>query len=352
MVNVLRRVRKAPSLIRWWLLFLCVLGLAGCQRKEITVYLAPKDTPPPQTATAESHQDVAARSRPRPQITWKLPQGWKEGTPNEISLASFRIFGKDGKDAEVSITELSNLSGKEAALVNMWRSRVGQGPLASEEALKLLQPVEVGGEQGSLFEVSGEGIEDPVKIVTAMVHHPEGSWFFKLSGDAGLVSEQKSVFLEFLKSIQLKEAAPASSAAEPQAVADKPNWSVPDRWQEVPAGQMQFARFAMPQKGGAKAEVFVSVFPSDTGGQLANVNRWRHQIGLDPLGAQDLAQAVSPLDGAAPGAILVDMTNNDKRLIGAVVPRDGQYWFYKLLGDAAAVAPERDAFVAFAKSKP
>src|ERR1700757_4612506 len=114
MVNILRRVQKAPSLIRWWLLFLCTLGLAGCQREGITVYLAPKDTPPPQTAMPESQQEVAARSRPRSQITWKLPQGWKEGTPNEISLASFRIFGKDGKDAEVSITELGNLSGKEA----------------------------------------------------------------------------------------------------------------------------------------------------------------------------------------------------------------------------------------------
>ena len=46
------------------------------------------------------------------------------------------------------------------------------------------------------------------------------------------------------------------------------------------------------------------------------------------------------------------MTNNNKRLLGAIVPREGRYWFYKLLGDAAAVAPEKDAFIAFAKSKP
>ena len=46
------------------------------------------------------------------------------------------------------------------------------------------------------------------------------------------------------------------------------------------------------------------------------------------------------------------MTNNNKRLVGAIVPRGGRYWFYKLLGDAEAVAPERDAFVALAKAAP
>jgi hypothetical protein len=46
------------------------------------------------------------------------------------------------------------------------------------------------------------------------------------------------------------------------------------------------------------------------------------------------------------------MSNNDKRMVGAIVPRGEQYWFYKLMGDAAAVAPEKDAFIGFAKSKP
>jgi hypothetical protein len=46
------------------------------------------------------------------------------------------------------------------------------------------------------------------------------------------------------------------------------------------------------------------------------------------------------------------MTNSPTRLVGAVVPRGGRYWFYKLSGDAEAVAFEKEAFVAFAKSQP
>ena len=64
-----------------------------------------------------------------------------------------------------------------------------------------------------------------------------------------------------------------------------------------------------------------------------------------------LKDCTSPLD-AAPGAVLVDLANENRHLLGAIVPRDGQWWFYKLLGDAAAVTPEHDHFVQFVQSKP
>ena len=45
----------------------------------------------------------------------------------------------------------------------------------------------------------------------------------------------------------------------------------------------------MPAVEGAKADVTVSIFPNDTGGVVANVNRWRTQVGLpetDEAGVQ------------------------------------------------------------------
>ncbi len=286
-----------------------------------------------------------------------MPEGWKEIAPNNISLAAFSVPGLDGKaTAEVSITQLTDFSGRDAMLVNMWRSSAGMPPLSEAEAIKQLQPVEVGGEKGSLFEVSGKAKDGPLEMVTAMVHHPDGSWFYKLAGEPSVVEGQKAVFVEFLKSIKIQEA-PPMIAGQPAAAASeetggKFNWSVPADWKAVPPNQMQVARFSLPGKNQEKAEVFVSVFPGDTGGKLANVNRWRKQIGLAPIYEADLTSLVSPLDPVDSESILVDMTNNSRRLIGAIVPRDGQYWFYKLLGDAGAVAPEKESFIAFAKSKP
>jgi hypothetical protein len=269
-----------------------------------------------------------------------------------MSVASFSIKGASGAEADVSITPLMRLAGRDVELVNMWRETVGLEALSREEAAKQLQPIEVGGESGNLFEVSGTARESssPARIVTAMVHRPDASWFYKLTGDAALVEAQKPAFIEFLKSIRIKDGAPAEETAA--AGSSKPNWRVPGQWKELPAGQMQMAKFAVPQRGSAKAEVSVSIFPNDTGGTLANVNRWRGQIGLPEVQAADLPSMVSPLDPANPDAILVDMKSESKRVLGAIVPRSGTYWFYKLLGDTEAVAPEKESFVAFVKSAP
>ena len=328
---------------------MCLMSLvAGCRREDIRVYTAPKDAPAPPPRMARGPAREA-----RPSLSWKLPGGWRETGPGEMSLASFSIGDGSGPEAQVSITPLGHLAGHETMIVNMWRQQVGLSTNSETEVAQQLQPIEVGGEKGSLFEVTGKTDDGgSVRIVTAMVHRSDASWFFKLAGDAALVGAQKPIFIEFLKSVQIRQAAPAEDTADAESTIPHSSWEVPARWKEISPGRMQVARFAMPDRGAAKAEVSISVFPGDTGGTLANVNRWRRQIGLGEVSESGLAPLVSPLDPAVSEAILIDMTNNTRRLVGAIVPRGGNYWFYKLLGDADAVAPEKDAFVAFAKSKP
>jgi hypothetical protein len=130
------------------------------------------------------------------------------------------------------------------------------------------------------------------------------------------------------------------------------NWATPQGWTALAAGQMQVAKFAVPERDGAKAEVAVSIFPNDTGGTLANVNRWRKQLGLGEVDAAGLAALVTPLDPNTPDAQLVVLTGEKQSMLGAIVPRGGQWWFYKMMGDASAVNAEREAFVQFAKSQP
>ena len=330
-----------------WCLLLVVVAGVSCKREDIQVYTAPKDKRVAPSAVADS-----PRPKARPQVTWTLPKDWKESGAGQMSVANFTIQDAGGHDAQVTITPLAQLAGRDTEIVNMWREQVGLEPLNREDAAKQFEAVEVGGEKGNLFQIEGKPQDGsgPARIVTAMVHRPDSSWFYKLAGDAALVEAQKPAFIEFLKSIRIKEAAPLSET--PADTTPKANWTVPGQWKEMSAGQMQMAKFSVPPRGSAKAEVFVSVFPSDTGGTLANVNRWRRQVGLPEAQVGELAGMVSPLDPSLPDAILVEMTNNNRQLLGAIIPRDGRYWFYKLLGDAAAVAPEKESFVAFVKSKP
>jgi hypothetical protein len=141
-------------------------------------------------------------------------------------------------------------------------------------------------------------------------------------------------------------------SAPPSPAPSQFKWAVPADWKETKPGAMQQARFTVPEKDGATAEVAVSVFPSDTGGTLANVNRWRGQLGLPPVEESGLANLVTPLPSVAPNAVLADLAHNDKRMLAAIVPRDGIWWFYKMTGGAAAVANARDAFIGFVSSKP
>jgi hypothetical protein len=345
------------------MLFLATTAsLAGCGREQISVYTAPKDAPPPAVAQTDQQNapaDVATRAKP--QVGWTLPQGWTETGPDAVSLENFNVTGPGKQKAIVSLTQLGNLSGRNAMLVNMWRQQVELPPLSDDDALKSIQPIQFGAEQGSYFEVLGtDEKNEPYQILTGFLHRPDGSWFCKIVGNPTLVTAQKSVFIEFLKSIQIKnaDAAVASSPANPpgpesSASAAAPNWSVPNDWQSLPAGDMQVARFHVPEQNNAKAEVSVSVFPTEAGGTLANVNRWRTKfVGLAAVGEKELPQLLSPLDPANPGAVLVDMQKDNKRLIGAIVPRAGSYWFYKLVGETAAVAPQKESFIAFAKSNP
>ena len=329
---------------------LAALFLTACYRQEVTVYTAPKDKPAPVAPAAMGGSPLAAR--PRPEVTWTLPEGWKETAPGRLGVAAFTVAGAGGKEAQVSITPLPSLGGREADIVNMWREQLGLAAVPAEEALKQLATVEVAGEAGKMFELANrpEGATNPVGVVTVFVHRSDASWFYRFSGDAEVVTAQKPVFLTFLKSVRLKEVA----AAAPEAGADTSGfkWEVPKGWKALAAGQMQVAKFVVPERGAAKAEVSVSIFPGETGTMLANVNRWRRQIGLGDVSQAELPTVATPLDAKLPGAMLVDVTNNTKRLVGAIVPRGSRWFFYKLMGDAEAIAPEKEAFVSFVKSEP
>jgi hypothetical protein len=340
---------------------LSVLALTGCKKPQIRVYTVAKDAPfvP---ATAENKPASEAPRRAKPQLDYQLPTGWQEAGPSEFSLLNFRIPTAAG-EAMVNITPLAGMAGRDTAIVNMWRAQLGQPELDEPAAAAALTPVEVAGESGRLFEVTGTRDGQTQRIVTAFVHRADGSWFYKLQGADAAVTAQKPAFIAFLKSVKIKEgpavaatpAAPSSEPPEPPEPPPTPAMMAPEGWQTLPPGQMQVAKFGV-NKDGAKAEVSVSVFPSDTGGTLSNVNRWRRQLGLAETDEAGLAECVTPLEGAAidgaPGAMLADLSHENRRMLGAIVPREGRWWFYKMMGDAAVVDAERESFLHFVKSQP
>src|SRR5438132_363251 len=153
-----------------------------------------------------------------------------------MSQATFDITGNDGKKAQVTVTPLRGLAGKEVLIVNMWRQQAGLPELSSEEVQRQLQPVEIAGEPGKMFEVTGEadGTNPPMRIVTAMTLRADTSWFYKLAGASGLVEAQKPAFVEFLKSIKITETpggeAPSAPLPAETGSASSSEWRIPADW--------------------------------------------------------------------------------------------------------------------------
>lgn len=316
------------------------------------------------------HPDTSGAAGPA--LEYQRPTDWQEAPPGQMRVASFRVAGQDGKQADVSVIPLPGMTGSDLDNVNRWRGQVSLPGVSEAELAKLAQPVEIAGQPATLYEQAGINPESGKKtrILAAITRRDDAAWFFKMTGDDNLVVQQKPVFIAFLKSVTFPMAAAqaqlppshppidagsmmAQPASAPSSGQAKPNWQVPSDWKEVPAGQFLVAKFALPGGGGEPAAVNVSMAAGDGGGLLANLNRWRGQLGLAPVAEADLATQVQSLDLPGGKATLTDISGQDARtgqkarLLAVVVPQSGDTWFYKLMGNAQVVQQEKDAFLKF-----
>jgi hypothetical protein len=354
------------------------IGLAaGCGNSEIKTYKVAKEDNTPKVAAQAADAGNAPMMAPHgnvalPKVSWTLPKGWTE-LPSDgkgLRKAAFQITGTEGKSAQVMIIPLLGASNIELESVNMWREELELPQLNKEEVTAQAKPVEVGDAKGDLFDMVNTepkaGQKFKTRTVGAIAERDGVLWFVKMTGSDDLVAEQKPAFVDFLKSLRFesaspmqlaKEEAPASTNAKHvPANSDAPKWKVPANWQQKAPGPMITAAYAVTGADG-QADVTISKFPGTVGGLGPNVNRWRGQLGLQPLSEDEAAKSAEmvEVDGKK-DAYMVDLKGTNARtgkpahLVALGVPRGGDTWFYKLLGDDAAVTKEKDTFLKFVVS--
>jgi hypothetical protein len=129
-------------------------------------------------------------------------------------------------------------------------------------------------------------------------------------------------------------------------------WTAPANWTAKALGSMRKGSYSIAGDAGATADLAITAFPGDTGGLFANVNRWRGQVGLSPIEAAQLDAATQTVEANSLKIIIVEVTGKaggggSTTLLGAIVPHNGQTWFFKLMGPEALVAREKPAFREF-----
>jgi len=146
---------------------------------------------------------------------------------------------------------------------------------------------------------------------------------------------------------------PGASMADtsvPTAGGDSLVWEAPASWKPKPASAMRQGSYSVPGDGG-ESDLSITAFPGDVGGELANVNRWRGQVGLGPLGPGDLDAAVTRTGANGLMFTVVELASpgdpGGKSILGAIVPFGGSTWFFKLTGPGALVTASKPAFIEF-----
>ncbi|MCA9230551.1 MAG: hypothetical protein KDA57_07865 [Planctomycetales bacterium] len=142
-------------------------------------------------------------------LEYDTPSGWSPGRTSEMRKAAFRIVEGESQ-AEVTVIDLPASGGSQvtdvAANMARWAGQVGLTELGAEGLQKLIEPVTVDGAKGSYAElVSPATAERPLAMLVAMVVHNEKVWFFKMSGEVGLVQAQREAFRSFLASVKFGE---------------------------------------------------------------------------------------------------------------------------------------------------
>ena len=298
---------------------------------------------------------------------YEAPNHWQLQGSSGMRALSFSIPDDHGHNGEVSVLPMPKLNIADLEVVNLWRQQVGLTPATEDQLPSMATSVAIGGGTGKLFDLaSPDASEDPdhaPRIVTAYLHEDDLTWFFKLTGPSHFVENEKPAFEQFLSSINLakmrndmqrRSAAQQMPQPSPGGAGGgrpTPEWTVPESWTATtPSSSMLLAAFEVKNPTAGPANVTVSSLGGGGGGLVANINRWRGQIGLSSIGPDDLSSITSKLDLNGLEATLVDMASDEQRIVAAIVPVGSQTWFYKMMGSPQTIENEIQAFTQFVQS--
>ncbi len=356
-----------------------VVSLVGCGDEEplIRTYAAPKDPPPPVAIQQESAPPMMAPTAARGAgLVWTLPEGWRQ-EPGTDGITMFRLIPPDAPgNFAVTVTRLGmDLSRDPAMLlsnINRWRGQINLPPIDGSQVAPLLSDIDSEA-PGILIDLPGpfdpggnSNEPDPLaqRILTALFLDGSGTWFIKAHADQVTVSRYEAAYRQLIASVR-----PAGESATPSAQqASRPTGSdgnartfqsrgiageVPPGWREVAGSSMRLASFVVGD-GERKVDIAITAFPGDVGGLLANINRWRGEVGLPPVESAE-QQSSMPLTILGTTSTLFQFVApgddpNRPNSIVCMVPRGRLTYFIKMMGPRAMVEQQIEPFQDFLRS--
>ncbi len=332
---------------------------AGCRKPEVRIYDAPKDSSAGQRPIAQT----AMQSQGSNPIAWSPAPHWKELPPTQFRKGNY-AYTDDSGTAEITVSSFPGDTGGILANANRWLRQAALPEIDQEQLSQVVTEVNLSDEVTAfiLDLKADDGTETSKRIYAAIVPYQGQSWFFKMSGPFKTVQSQIPSFSAFLRGIRMGETAAAqNSTSEPAANEDlgELQFTAPSGWVESKGSSIRIASLAIEKEGYPPADFSITSFPGDTGGLVANVNRWRRQIGLSPWNAEQVDAAAKTLETPAGLSFKVfelkpdsesEKSATEEWIRVAIMEKGGRSWFFKLKGDAVLVDLQRDEFTSFLQS--
>ena len=290
---------------------------------------------------------------------WKLPEGWEEKSGGaEMRFATVTI-PTDDKPLELTISmPLPWMGGDPKELqrnVDRWRGQLQLPPAGPDDLAKDTRNLKLAdGEAKSeilVVDLKGRlkagGMTPPFANMAGRGALP--------AGHPPIADSKGEPATTPPANMTAKSPPPASQGKAANSVnqADLPlTFNLPEGWKSTPPTST-FVMLAF--KATVDAKPVAITISQAMGGTFANVNRWRGQVGLPPVGDGELGSVVHPFKVDGLDAQMVRLfgpegAEDRKAIMGAIVPQGEVTWFFKMMGAADAVEHEQNNFEKFVDS--
>lgn len=264
-------------------------------------------------------------------LKWTVPQGWEEQPGGEFRIATLLIPVENNASRELVISRFDAPDGVNddyiAANITRWRGQLGISPVTAAEIGQVTEKINFDGGFALMVNLVGKSTN------TGMGRGPFAGGPMAGGSDA-------------IPSVSANES-PREEKAEPGATQFE--FKVPDGWKPGKSSMMRAASFEAAN-GDATADISVFAFPADANDLLSNVNRWRGQIGLKAVTAEELEKSSSKISVDGTNGDLVELIGEKDTILGVMAKKAGKAWFFKLQGPTDLALREKPKFESFVKS--
>jgi hypothetical protein len=301
--------------------------------------------------------NIPQPATPDETLQWTLPDGWTELPAQQMRFAAFSVT-PDDPGIVLTVIPLGLESKDTLANVNRWQQQLGLPPTPQDQLDSVVSHLHVKDLHVDVVDLASPVAADGKprqRTLAAIIPRENKVWFLKLTGPASVLEQQKARFDAFVQSLEftsLSGSMPSALQTSPADGAAKLSWTTPQGWrQDTQPRPMRAVTFFMGPENDP-AELIVTRLPVDgSGTYIDNVNRWRGQLGLEPLAdASGVQQVQSPVgDGSG---VRIEFTSADsaRRMLVVMASDGNDMWFFKLTGPVPLVSDLADEFEAFLKS--